>query len=215
MIRQQKIYYPIIKEYSRLAKAYDRRWPFYIEFTAHETLKRLSLEPSDRILDIGCGTGVLLHHLSKIHPADHLFCIDPVPDMPAVAKNRLTASITLLEGWAEQLPFGSGQFDVVVSCSMFHYIREPVIALNEMRRVFRPGGLLIITDWCDDYLACRICDIFLRLFNRAYFKLFGKRGCLQLLKETGYDVAGFDLYKIKWLWGMMTVKAVKNRNSLF
>ncbi|MEK0196207.1 hypothetical protein [Microcoleus anatoxicus] len=48
---------PIQTEYARLAEQYDRRWSFYVNATVEETLKRLEINPGERILDLGCGTG--------------------------------------------------------------------------------------------------------------------------------------------------------------
>lgn len=198
-----------MKEYSRLAEVYDKKWSFYTEATTSETLTRFSLHPADRLLDVGCGTGLLLDRLSGIHPDKQLFGIDPVPAMLDVARRRLSPSIELHQAWAAHLPFEEEQFDVVISCSMFHYIHKPMEALREMKRVLRPNGLLVITDWCDDFFTCKICDLYLRLFNRAYFKAYSKRGCIRLLKEAGYSVKSIDRYKINWLWGLMTIKAIR------
>jgi len=198
---------PIREEYARLAPAYDTKWSFYVEATTRETLARLSLRPTDRLLDVGCGTGALLERLSKSHPAALLSGVDPVPEMLAIARRKLPPEAALREGWAERLPFASGEFDVVVSCNAFHYIRQPIAALSEMGRVLRPGGQLVITDWCDDYLACRVCDWALRLFSPAHFKVYRERECLRLLQEAGYRGVGLDRYKITWLWGLMTARA--------
>src|SRR3954453_9234478 len=110
----------VAAEYARLAPDYDEKWSFYVEATTRETLARLSLWPADRVLDVGCGTGVLLHRLSRSHPAAQLSGVDPVPEMLAAARRRLPPEVELREGWAERLPFAAGQFDVVVSCNMFH-----------------------------------------------------------------------------------------------
>ena len=201
--------HPIIEEYARLAPAYDTKWSFYVEATTRETMARLSLRPSDRLLDVGCGTGALLERLSESYPAALLSGVDPVPEMLAVARRKLPSEVTLREGWAERLPFDSEQFDVVVSCNAFHYIRQPVAALLEMSRVLRPGGQLVITDWCDDYLACRVCDLALRLFSPAHFKVYRERECLRLLLAAGYRGVRIDRYKISWLWGLMTAVATK------
>jgi ubiquinone/menaquinone biosynthesis C-methylase UbiE len=45
----------IVKEYSRLAEVYDTKWSFSVEATTRETMRRLSLRPTDRLLDVGCG----------------------------------------------------------------------------------------------------------------------------------------------------------------
>lgn len=201
---------PVAKEYSQLAEVYDTKWSFYVERTARETMARLRLRPTDQLLDIGCGTGALLHRLSKIHPIAQLSGVDPVPEMLAIARRRLSATIELRQAWAEHLPFAAEQFDVVVSCNVFHYLRQPIVALREMGRVLRSGGQLIITDWCDDYLACRICGTYLRLFNRAYFKVYRERECARLLNKIGYAVVDIDRYKISWLWGLMTARVTKD-----
>ena len=207
---RHKVQDPVVKEYARLAEVYDTKWSFYVEITTRETIARLSLRHTDQLLDIGCGTGTLLHHLSATHPVAQLSGVDPVAEMLAVARHRLSPATVLREGWAEHLPFEAEQFDVVVSCNMFHYIRQPVAALREMRRVLRPGGQLIITDWCDDYLSCRVCNLYLRLFSRAHFKVYRERDFVRLLKETGYAVVGIDRYKINRLWGLMTARVTKD-----
>jgi ubiquinone/menaquinone biosynthesis C-methylase UbiE len=201
---------PVVKEYSRLAEVYDTKWSFYVEATTRETMARLGLRPTDRLLDIGCGTGALLHQLSATHPVAQLSGVDPVPEMLAIARRRLSPAIELREGWAEHLPFAAEMFDVVVSCNMFHYILQPIAALREMGRVLRPGGELVITDWCDDYFACRVFDLYMRLFSRAHFKVYRERECVRLLKETGYAVVDIDRYKINWLWGLMTARVRKD-----
>jgi len=199
----------VIEEYARLAPEYDAKWSFYIEATTRETLARLNLRPWDRLLDVGCGTGALLNNLARQHRAEQLSGVDPVPEMLAVARRRLPPEVVLREGWAERLPFDDGQFDVVLSCNVFHYVRQPAAALREMSRVLSPGGRLVLTDWCDDYLACRICGLCLRLFSPAHFKVYRERECLSLLLETGHHDVAVDRYKISWLWGLMTARATK------
>jgi ubiquinone/menaquinone biosynthesis C-methylase UbiE len=203
----------VVSEYARLAPEYDAKWSFYVETTTRETLARLNLGPEDRLLDVGCGTGTLLHQLSRSYPGARLSGVDPVPEMLAVAHQRLPAEIELREGWAERLPFPDERFNVVVSCNMFHYIRKPAAALREMERVLSPGGRLVITDWCDDFLACRLCDWYLRLFSPAHFKVYRQRECQRLIEETCHLAPEIERYKISWLWGLMTVRATKERGG--
>ena len=73
-----------------------------------------------------------------------------------------------------------------------------------MLRVLRPGGQLVITDWCDDYLACRICDWYLRIFSAAHYRTYGVRQCRTLLERAGARGVAVQRYKINWLWGLMT-----------
>ncbi len=203
---------PIVDEYSRLALDYDSKWSFYVNATTRETIRRLKMGPTDRVLDVGCGTGALLYRLASSSPKARLVGLDLVPEMLAIARRRLPSGLELREGSAEQLPFEDEQFDLVVSCNMFHYIRHPKRAIQEMLRVLRPGGQLLITDWCDDYIACCVCDLYLRLFNRAHFKTYGAKECGRLLREAGVAEVKVERFKISWLWGLMTASGRRDGN---
>ena len=198
---------PVVAEYAKAARHYDEKWAFYVEATTRETLRRLPLSAASRVLDVGCGTGELLRRVRANVPDAVLAGLDPVPEMLDVAREKLSGRDDLRVGYADRLPWNAGTFDVVVSCNMFHYISDPLTALREMARVLRPAGALVLTDWCDDYLACRICNLYLRLTNRAFYRTYRQAECLELLKVAGYEVQSFERYKISWLWGLMTAVA--------
>jgi 2-polyprenyl-3-methyl-5-hydroxy-6-metoxy-1,4-benzoquinol methylase len=63
--------------------------------------------------------------------------------------------------------------------------------------------------WCDDYLACRVCNLYLRLTNRAFYKTYRQHECLEVIHAAGYRDVGIERYKISWLWGLMTAIARK------
>ena len=195
---------PVVAEYAKAAERYDEKWAFYVEATTRETLRRLPMKPAARVLDVGCGTGELLRRLRAKYPDAMLAGLDPVVEMLAVAANKLSGNEDLRVGYADSLPWRAGTFDVVVSCNMFHYITHPVDALREMARVLRPGGSLVLTDWCDDYLACRVCNLYLRLTNRAFYRTYRRAECQQLLRRAGFGDVRVERYKISWLWGLMT-----------
>jgi ubiquinone/menaquinone biosynthesis C-methylase UbiE len=194
-------------EYDALASVYDRRWGRYIEASTAATLRRIPLDAGHRLLDIGCGTGLLLGRLVGRAPFRELTGVDLSPGMVAQARTRLPASVRLLVGDAETLPFPRDSFDVIVSVSSFHYWPSPACGLEELRRVLRPGGHLILTDWCDDYLACRICDRVLRLVNPSHSRIYGGAECGALLSGARYQATSLERYRISWLWGLMTATA--------
>ena len=195
---------PVVAEYAKGAARYDEKWAFYVDATTRETLRRMPMTGTARVLDVGCGTGELLMRLRAKYPDAMLAGLDPVEEMLTVAKGKLSGREDLRMGYADSLPWRSGSFDVVVSCNMFHYITHPVEALREMARAVRPGGSLVLTDWCDDYLACRVCNFYLRLTNRAFYKTYRQAECLDLLHKAGFNDVKLERYKISWLWGLMT-----------
>lgn len=210
-------HHPVSSEYARLAARYDRRWARYVENTHRKTLRCLEplLTPRARLLDLGCGTGALLARLVGAQTGSlDLVGLDLSPEMLSIARVRLPDRVKLLEGNAEQLPLADGSFDLVVTCSAYHFWRRPEIVLGEIRRVLRPGGSVVITDWCDDYLVCKLCDRWLRLVNRAHFRTVGSRDCRLALQAATFEHVRIDRYKITWLWGMMTALAKVPRDSI-
>jgi ubiquinone/menaquinone biosynthesis C-methylase UbiE len=194
-------------EYDALAPHYEGRWSGYIAASAEETLKRAHPIQDERVLDLGCGTGVLLQRILDRYPGAQVTGVDLSLVMVALARRRLPESVRLEVADAEALPFASSSFDLVVSTSSFHFWPAPKQALAELRRVLRPGGRLVITDWCDEYLACRICDRLLRLINRAHQRIYGRSECAALLAGADFRVTSLERYRISWLWGLMTAIA--------
>lgn len=199
----------VLTEYRELAARYDRRWSAYIEATLHETMLRLPLRRGNRLLDVGCGTGVLLERVRALDLRLRAMGADPSSEMLDVARRRLARAGLLTRSLAEALPFPDEAFDVVVSTSALHYFSDPAKALEEMGRVLRPGGRLVITDWCADYLACRVLDLWLRGSGRGHSTIYGQEQLHRLVEESGLTEPRVDRYRIRWLWGLMSVVARK------
>jgi len=199
----------VSREYGRLASRYDRRWASYVQASVDETVRRLPADPGRHLLDVACGTGVLLAVVTAAWPDTRPAGIDISPAMLEVARRRLPADVLLLSASAESLPFPDESFDTVVSTNALHFFRSPETALAEMMRVLRPSGHVVITDWCDDFLTCRLCDRFLRLFSAAHRRIYGRSECRALVERAGLAVLDLQHYKINWFWGLMTVRARK------
>ncbi len=172
-----------------------------------ETLRRLDLGSGQSILDVGCGTGALLSALQRIDPAARLRGVDLTPAMLRIASRKLAPAAALAAADAAALPFADRSFDLVLTTSSFHLWDDPLAGLREMARVARPTGRIVVTDWCDDYLACRICDRLLRLVDRTHRRAYGRDECRRFLETAGLAVERIDRYKINWLWGLMTARA--------
>lgn len=112
------------------------QWPGQI-------LDAVGVGSGDRVLDVGCGTGVLGRAAKSRHA--QVTGIDPNEGMLALA--RRTADIDWVPGSAEELPFDDDSFDFVISqfSMMFHDDRAR--SVREMRRVLRPKGSLAVATW--------------------------------------------------------------------
>ena len=211
--------YSSLKEkYARQASRYDHRWNrTYGRATLQATVEAVPWSGLRRVLDVGCGTGGLLEEAGQrnLHPQIRVIGVDVSLAMLQLAQKKVngTYHVSWSNAVAEYLPFPSGSFDAVVCANSFHYYRGPLRVLAEFRRVLRPGGCLVLTDWCDDYLACKVSGWTLQLRDRARFRryglqrCYGMKQCEELLTKTGFQIESARRFKIDWLWGVMTYRA--------
>ena len=112
-------------------------------FAWEPVLAALALAPGDRLLDVGCGGGVFLRR--ALETGCDAVGLDHSADMVALA--RATSGVHVVEGRAEELPFGDGEFSAVSCLVAFFFMDDPVRVLREFRRVLEPerGRLAIFT----------------------------------------------------------------------
>src|SRR3954469_22892703 len=103
--------------------------------------------PADgRVLDVGCGPGVLTAVLVERFGADRVDAVDPTPGFVAAARARLP-QVDVREGAAEALPAGDGTYAASYAQLVVHFMKDPVRGLAEMARVTAPGGPVEACVW--------------------------------------------------------------------
>ena len=108
------------------------------------TVKAIDPQPGERILDIACGTGTSSAALTRTGAT--VVGVDFSPGMLGEAR-RKHSSVEFVEGDAMKLPFVSDEFDAVTISFGLRNITDPKAALDEMYRVLKPGGRLVITEF--------------------------------------------------------------------
>lgn len=115
-------------------------------------LDAISVQPRERVLEVGCGGGIMLPMLAAaVGEIGRVVGIDISPDQIAAA-NALCADTNIVEAAvhdAKKLPYGDASFDAVVAIQVIEYLDQPSKALSELRRVCGIGGRIVIlaTNW--------------------------------------------------------------------
>jgi ubiquinone/menaquinone biosynthesis C-methylase UbiE len=200
---------PVRAEYNRLAAIYDQRWRRYVTQTLGFLKGWADLPPAAVVLDVACGTGAFAALLLAENPAQRIVGVDLAEAMLAIAQRRCAAcsATSFQQARADALPVATAQFDAVVSANAFHYFDDPAQVLAEMRRVLRPGGQIIILDWCRDFLFCRICDALLKQIDPAHHICYTQTELHQLLETSGLTIVQARRVRFGLLWGLMIVTA--------
>lgn len=197
-------------EYARLASVYDRKWRHYVDATTRETMARIPVSGVGPVLDVGCGTGILLERLGRSDAGMFSVGLDPVPGMLTVARSRLCGVASLATGRAESLPFRDATFGTVISCSVLHYVNLPARALREAARVLVPGGHLVLTDWCADSLLTRLLGMYLRISRYPVRHVYRVGKLERLLEVAGFQYVAIERFQVGRKWGLMTATARKS-----
>jgi ubiquinone/menaquinone biosynthesis C-methylase UbiE len=114
------------------------------------TVRLLDVRPSDRVLEIGFGPGRAIEEIAKNLTTGQIAGVDFSRTMVSAAKRRNAAGVRaarvdLRYGDVTQLPFADNFFDKVFSINCVYFWTDPAAALEEIRRVLKPGGVLIVT----------------------------------------------------------------------
>ncbi|MBI4357997.1 MAG: methyltransferase domain-containing protein [Candidatus Omnitrophica bacterium] len=199
------------ERYDHLAEKYDLRWRDYISSTLNFLKRWMNVKGTEKILDVACGTGTLEQLLVKDYPKQNISGVDISEKMLAVAGHKLGASpnVTFSKAAASRVPFPEAHFDLVVCANSFHFFDDPARSLNEMKRVLKTAGRIIILDWCRNYLLCRLCDLCLKLFDTAHRQCYSQEELNRFLSDVGFRIVKEKKFKINFIWGMMIAEAVK------
>ena len=117
---------------------------------AHDLVARAEPKPGERVLDVACGTGIVVRAvLPVVGPNGRVTGADFSPAMLAVARTRVPgeAPVEWYEASAEALPFSDATFDLVLCQQGLQFFPDKPGAIQEFWRVLAPGGRVALSVW--------------------------------------------------------------------
>ena len=142
------------------------------------------------VLEIGAGTGL---NLVRYERGIRVVAVEPEPTMARTAAGRARharASVSVLRGVAEHLPFRDGAFDAVVACYVLCSVADLRGALAELRRVLRAGGEIRVYEHVRSRrpTAARLQDLVTPVWHRCGCNCHPNRDTVGALRDAGFRV---------------------------
>jgi len=161
----------VAAKYDALAGAYDTLYGEEQEAKVKSALGSFQLRESDLVLDAGCGTGLLFHHVEK--HVDFIVGLDISRKLleRALCRSASSLKISLIRADADFLPFIDGIFDKVFAVTLLQNMPNVDVTLREVIRTSKKDALLIVTGLKKSYTK----EMFLRLVRKAGLEILDVR----------------------------------------
>lgn len=155
---------------------------------------------ADRLMEVGCGTGMVLRALAEARPDAHLVGSELHTEGLAIARARLGERVELLQMDARHMPF-TDEFGVIGAFDVLEHIAEDEAVLREMHRAVRPGGGIIVSVPQHPSLWSR-ADTFAhheRRYRRSEMANKVRAAGFEVLRSTSFVTAPLPLMAIsRW-----------------
>jgi ubiquinone/menaquinone biosynthesis C-methylase UbiE len=157
------------------------------------------LSPSDEVLDVACGSGIVARAFARL--ASNATGIDITPAM--LTEGRRLAEVEGLantdwrEGDIANLPWPDGTFSMVVSRYAFHHLLDPEPVLREMVRVCQPGGRVVLVDAVLPVNQLQAYNAFEKLLDPTHTTALSFDDLDRLVEISGLKNLRFAFYRME------------------
>ena len=201
------------------AYQYNTRWQRFNTRTLSETLAMIDTtalhriqewqERLPRVLDVACGTGILLKQLLAQVPDLEVYGFDASADMLAQAQAALQGQphvhlerMQIGRGIALNLPYAQEKFDLITCTNALHDMPEAVALLAGLGKLLALGGQLVIEDFAprQPRLFWAAFEWFLQQIEGNKVHAYTLKVAFSLCEQAGLHVAAEKEFIIDWLW---------------
>ncbi|GCE30188.1 hypothetical protein KDA_56720 [Dictyobacter alpinus] len=201
------------------ASAYNRSWKTFSEKTLAATISTIDLSSlkrvarlqsrSSHILDVACGTGLLLERLGRLVPEAELYGLDVSPDMLSQARQLLEhhphthfVQVALNATGMSSLPYAPATFDLITCTNALHYLDDPVAVLQGLKLLLVPHGQLVLEDYARRTfpLPWRLFEWLIKRVDPQHIRAYTLSEAMHLCQKAGLQVVEAKNISIDALW---------------
>jgi SAM-dependent methyltransferase len=216
----------------RRARHYNIRWHTFNQRTLGEAMAMIDvatlrnvpeqLGRLPRLLDVACGTGMLLRWLLDQIPTAEAYGVDASEDMLAQArvtlKDQPRAHLERVQvgtGETAGLPFAQKTFDLITCTNALHDMPEPVATLSGLRRLLAAGGQLLVEDFArrEPVFWWAAFEWLLQRFEGNRVHAYTLSEAQSLCAQAGLHIARGKVFKVDWFWRAWVLRAYNNTGS--
>jgi ubiquinone/menaquinone biosynthesis C-methylase UbiE len=201
------------------AHHYNTRWLRFNAKTLSETLAMIDITALrsiqerqgrfPRVLDVACGTGLLLKKLLAQVPDIEAYGLDASTDMLAQAQAALEDQphvhlecVKIGRGLPSNLPYGQENFDLITCTNALHDMPQAVVLLAGLGKLLAPGGQLVVEDFSPRHprLFWAAFEWFLQRIEGNEVHAYTLKEAFSLCEQAGLRVAREKEFVVDWLW---------------
>jgi ubiquinone/menaquinone biosynthesis C-methylase UbiE len=169
-----------------------------------------------RMLDVACGSGLLLAQLARSFPAAELHGMDASNDMLAQTRQLLqgVANVHLIQstvgvGETAGLPYEEAFFDLITCTNMLHYLREPVVMLQRLQHLLTANGQIVLDDFSRRRFPWPLFEWLIRKIDTYHVRAYTLSEAQSFCAQAKLHVVSARSFPVDILWHGWVVRAEK------
>ncbi|HUK99571.1 MAG TPA: methyltransferase domain-containing protein [Nitrospirota bacterium] len=186
------------QKWDRRSESFDNKRFNYFRWMQKQVLSLIRFQKSTSFLDLGCGTGWAVCHVSNLLNGQGQFIgIDISKGMTQRAKENSAGlkNVSFYNASAEQLPIEGDTIDNIICTNSFHHYLHPEKALAEIRRVLKDKGRIYILDVTSDDFFINWIDSLIAKREKGHVRFHNTREIGNMFLTTG-----LKHIQSKWIW---------------
>ena len=189
----------ILDQFTRQAAPFASAAPIRDQATLDRIGYAATAWPEDTVLDVGCGPGLLACAFARV--VRHATGIDLTPAMVEQARKTQReqglSNVSWREGDIYSLPFPDSEFSIVCSRYVLHHLENPLLVLQEMKRVCRPRGCVVVADMTPTPDKADALNRMERLRDPSHVRGLTQSELRDLFKEAGLPEPEVQKYRME------------------